>query len=146
MEMIATVVSSDSRGLLVIDAATGQEVFVNYCCPLAFRPGERVHITYTGAMTFSIPPQISATLVVPYRATPTTPPAQTYSEIRRATILQIRRGVLIVRDPGQNNRQVTVNYPYAHHFCVGNRINIQYETAFLNGGYTINATEVFPVC
>lgn len=145
MEMIATVIRSDARGLLVRDAGTGQEVYVNYCCPLAFRSGEVVRITYTGTMTPSIPPQISATLVVRYTHTPTpTPPS--YSEIRRATILQIRRGSLLVRDPGHNNRQVTVNYPYAHHFCVGNRVDIRYETAFLNGGYAVNATEVFPVC
>lgn len=49
--------------LLVCDLCTCQEVVVhtdNACC---FRPGQCVCITYGGAMTMSIPPQISADCV-----------------------------------------------------------------------------------
>ena len=46
--------------LLVCDLCACQEVLVhtnNACC---FRPGQCVCIEYSGAMTMSIPPQISA--------------------------------------------------------------------------------------
>ena len=49
--------------LLVCDLCTCQEVLVhtgNACC---FRPGQCVRITHGGAMTMSIPPQISADCV-----------------------------------------------------------------------------------
>lgn len=144
MFMTATVIRIDARGLLVRDMETGEEFFVNFSNASSFNPGDLVRITYTGTMTPSIPPQISATSVVLLNST--AQPQPTYSEIRRAAILQVRRGVLLIRDPSRNNRQVTVNYPYAHHFCVGQRVNIQYETVFLNGGLTINATEVSPAC
>lgn len=151
MEMIATVISTDSRGLLVIDSATGNEVFVNFNNAGAFRPGDIVRILYTGTMTLSIPPQITATSVTRWNTTPSRPtpmpPQQTnFSEIRRATVLQVRRDFLLVRDPANNNRQVGVNYSYAHHFCVGQRVNIRYETAFIDSRLTVNATDVFPVC
>lgn len=144
MIMVATVIRIDARGLLVRDMETGQDVFVNFLGAASFRPGDVVQITYTGTMTASIPPQISATSVVLLSSV--AQPQPTFSEIRRAVILQVRRDVLIVRDPARNNRLVTVNYPYAHHFCVGNRVNIRYETAFINGGLTINATDIFPAC
>ena len=49
--------------LLVCDLCNAQEVLVhtdNACC---FRVGQCVCITYSGAMTMSIPPQISAECV-----------------------------------------------------------------------------------
>ena len=51
--------------LLVCDLCTCQEVLVhteNACC---FQVGQRVCIEYNGAMTMSIPPQISAACVKP---------------------------------------------------------------------------------
>lgn len=143
MFMNATVISIEPRGLLVRDMETGEEFFVNFGNTAAFSPGDTVRITYTGTMTPSIPPQISATAIERTTTVPQPPP--TYSEIRRAQILQIRRNVLIVRNP-LNSQQVTVNYQYAHHFCIGQKVNIQYETAFLNGGYTVNATDIIPLC
>lgn len=151
MFMTATVISVNSRGLLVRDSATGQEVFVNFNNPAAFSPGNVIRISYNGIMTHSIPPQISAnsitrlTQATPSRPTPTPP---SFSEIRRAVILQVRNNALIIRDPGRNNQQATVNYPYAHHFCVGQRVNIQYETVLLGnqGQLIINATDVIPTC
>lgn len=52
--------------MLVCDLCTCQEVLVhtsNACC---FRPGQCVRITFNGAMTMSIPPQISADCVKPF--------------------------------------------------------------------------------
>lgn len=155
MFMTATVIRIESRGLLVRNMANGQEVFVNFSNPGLFRPGDTVRIAYTGTMTFSIPPQISATSVVrvstaqpprpPACQCPQCPPQPSFSEIRNATIIRVGRNVLLVRNP-VNNQQVTVNYPNAHFFRVGQRVNIRYETAFLNGGYTVNATDVSLVC
>lgn len=46
--------------LLVRDCRTGQEVRVNTPRARRFRRGESVVVQYSGAMTMSIPPQISA--------------------------------------------------------------------------------------
>lgn len=61
--MRARVLRVDCCQLLVCDLCGCQEVLVhtdNACC---FRPGQCVCITYSGAMTMSIPPQISADCV-----------------------------------------------------------------------------------
>ena len=58
--LCGTVVCVSSGNLLVCDRCTGQNVLVHtdraccYCC------GDEVRIEYSGAMTMSIPPQISA--------------------------------------------------------------------------------------
>ena len=49
--------------LLVCDLCTSQQVLVHTPDACCFRAGERVCITYSGAMTNSLPPQISATKV-----------------------------------------------------------------------------------
>ncbi len=46
--------------LLVRDCRTGQEVRVDLPRPGRFRPGESVIVQYSGAMTRSVPPRISA--------------------------------------------------------------------------------------
>lgn len=46
--------------LLVLDLDTRQRVLVNTPMAQFFRPGDQVNIWYDGAMTRSIPPQISA--------------------------------------------------------------------------------------
>lgn len=142
MLMNATVISTSPRSLLVRDSATGQEVLVHFNNARTFAPGDQVIITFNGMMTSSIPPQITATAI--QRTSATMPPSQT--EIRRAVVLQVRSGSLLVRNPGDNNRQVVVNYPYAHHFCVGQRLNIQYDSITLTTPVTVNATDVSPIC
>ena len=49
--------------LLVCDLNSCQEVLVHTNDACCFRPGQCVCITYSGAMTMSIPPQISAECV-----------------------------------------------------------------------------------
>lgn len=59
--MLATVVQAQGTQVLVTDNANGQEVLVNTrysTCNLS--QGDQVRIVYNGAMTASIPPQISA--------------------------------------------------------------------------------------
>lgn len=49
--------------LLVCDLCTSQEVFVHTPEACCFRVGDHVSIEYSGIMTMSIPPQISATRI-----------------------------------------------------------------------------------
>ena len=63
MVMIATVLSAQHGSLLVFDFANRQQVRVNTNDAFRFRPGDLVRIRYNGAMTMSIPPQISATSI-----------------------------------------------------------------------------------
>lgn len=64
MVMIATVISMRRDSLLVFDFANRQQVQVNTNDAFRFRPGDLVRIRYNGAMTMSIPPQISAISIV----------------------------------------------------------------------------------
>ena len=58
--LVARVLRVHRDHLLVRDCRTRQEVRVNTPRARRFRPGESVIIQYSGAMTRSIPPQISA--------------------------------------------------------------------------------------
>lgn len=60
MIMLATVISARSDHLLVIDLSNRQQVRVNTREAPRFRTGDLIRIRYNGAMTMSIPPQISA--------------------------------------------------------------------------------------
>lgn len=62
--MVATVLSVQRGNLLVFDFANRQQVQVNTNTAFHFCPGDLVRIRYNGAMTMSIPPQISATSIV----------------------------------------------------------------------------------
>lgn len=64
MIMLATVVSVRDDHLLVIDLSNRQQVRVNTREASRFRLGDIVRIRYSGAMTRSIPPQISAIRIV----------------------------------------------------------------------------------
>jgi len=142
MIMFATVIQSDPDSLLVRDLSTGGEVQVNTPDANQFAPGDQVRITFSGAMTLSIPPQISATNI--QRIPGSTPEPHPTSEIR-ATILQRRHNSLLVWD-ANNNREVIVNYPYAYHFCAGQRIVVNYDTIRLSNPPEVNATDIIPIC
>lgn len=60
MTMCAVILEIDGRRILVRDSKTDQEIVVNTRCNCNFRVGDRVIIFHSGAMTMSIPPQISA--------------------------------------------------------------------------------------
>lgn len=60
MTMCAVILEISDRRLLVRDSKTDQEIAINTRCNCNFRVGDRVIIVYNGAMTRSIPPQISA--------------------------------------------------------------------------------------
>lgn len=63
--MLATVQEVQDTYLLVFDQCTKQEVIVHTPCACRFSPCERVCIVYSGAMTRSIPPQITAIRITP---------------------------------------------------------------------------------
>lgn len=60
MIMCATVLEVNNGNLLVRDSRTEQEVVVNTSCACRFSSDDRVRIVYNGAMTNSLPPQISS--------------------------------------------------------------------------------------
>lgn len=64
MVMIATILSAQRGNLLVFDFANRRQVRVNTNDAFRFGPGDLVRIRYNGAMTMSIPPQISAISIV----------------------------------------------------------------------------------
>lgn len=56
----ATVLRGGRCRLCVCDHCTGQEIIVHTPCACHFRRGDCVCIKFSGAMTMSIPPQITA--------------------------------------------------------------------------------------
>ncbi len=75
MIMQAIVIDVQWEWLLVLDLETRQRVLVHTPDARRFRPGELVLIWYSGAMTRSIPPQISAFSIVPMPPEAIRPPA-----------------------------------------------------------------------
>jgi len=144
--MFATVIESDSESLLVRDVRTGDEVRVFFRGSDRFMPGDRIIITYSGAMTRSIPPQITATSIQRIASVnpPMPQPQPTQTEFR-GVVLQRRHNSLLVRDT-MNGRQVIVNYPYAHHFCVSQQIDVKYDTITLSDPPRVDATDITPIC
>ena len=63
MTMRATVLEVRDGALLVRDHSTGQEVVCLSPCAACFRTGERICLHFSGAMTASLPPQITATCI-----------------------------------------------------------------------------------
>lgn len=61
--MTARVLEVRCASLLVCDCATGQQVQVNTADACCYRAGECLCIHYDGAMTTSLPPQISASCI-----------------------------------------------------------------------------------
>lgn len=60
MTMCATVLRVQNGELLVCDHCTHQRIVVHSLATSCFQPGDRVRIEYDGAMTRSIPPQLTA--------------------------------------------------------------------------------------
>lgn len=146
MVMIATVIRTEPRNLLVRDSETGNEVLVHFSGSNRLSPGDRVRIVYSGAMTHSIPPQITAISVQRIQRPPAPPAPQPPGPTEmRAVVLQRSRTSLLVRDT-RDNRQVRVNYPYAHHFCVGQQIVVRYESITLSNPPQVAAIDISPVC
>lgn len=65
MTMQGAVIEFHRDRLLIRDCDRRQQVIVHTPHARKFRPGDRIWIFYSGAMTKSIPPQISAIKIVP---------------------------------------------------------------------------------
>lgn len=63
--MNARVLRTGRCELLVCDLCGSQEVLVHTDSACCFQPGQCVCVTYSGAMTRSVPPQITADCVKP---------------------------------------------------------------------------------
>lgn len=61
--MRATVLQVDPQNILVCDHSTNQEVLVHTEDACRFSQGNRVCIHFSGIMTMSIPPQITANCI-----------------------------------------------------------------------------------
>lgn len=61
--MVASVISVECCSLLVCDHCTRQQVLVHTDEACCFSCGDCVCIHYNGAMTMSVPPQITATCI-----------------------------------------------------------------------------------
>ena len=58
--MTGVILEINEKQILIRDEATNQEVVVHTSCVCNLAVGDRVHVLYSGRMTMSIPPQISA--------------------------------------------------------------------------------------
>lgn len=146
MTMNAVIIRVQPGSLLVNDLSNNQEVLVHYRSPNCFSSGDNIKITYDGRMTFSIPPQITASSIqLIHPAAPPQPPHQSTPAETRVTVIQQGRGFLMVRNI-RNSSLMRVNYPNAHHFCVGQRIIVKYDSIIMSNPAVINALDIIPVC
>lgn len=141
MTITATVLEVNPNSLLVRNEANDEEVLVFTRNASQYSVGDRIIITFNGQMTFSIPPQITATSIQRLSAAP---PTSQPSEMR-AEVLQRGRNFLIVRNT-QNRQQFRVEYQFAHHFCVRQRVVVSYDTITFDNPPRVTATDIVPVC
>lgn len=161
MVMLAMVLSVESGSLLVRDLNTNQEVRVNTNDARRFSQGDRIAILYSGAMTRSIPPQISAISIQKLPAgiapappiTPTPPitpappiaPAPPAYREMNAIVVQKSDNALLVRNLDSNTIYL-INSPYSRFFCLGQRIIVRYNSITMTNPPEIHAVDILPVC
>lgn len=155
MVMLAIVLRVDPGSLLVRDVSNNQEVRVNTRESQRFSQGDRVAIFYNGAMTASIPPQISAISIqkLPGGIFPTPPAAPTaptppitpaYTEMN-ALVVQKGDNTLLVNNLDTNTLYL-VNSSYSRFFCVGQRIIVRYNRIRMTNPPEVDAVDILPVC
>lgn len=155
MVMIATVLSVGDGFLLVRNLSNNQEVRVNTRDAQRFARGDQIAIFYNGAMTASIPPQISAISIqkipsgilpnIPTPpAPPTTPTTPAYTEMN-AIVVQKRDNALLVNNLDTNTLYL-VNSSYSRFFCVGQRIIVRYDRIRMTNPPEVDAVDILPVC
>lgn len=146
MTMTATVIQVGPQSLLVRNEENNEEVLVNFRNSNRFSVGDRIRITFNGQMTFSIPPQITATSIQRLGSISPAPPSpQLRPSEMRAVVLQTGRNFLIVRNT-RTGQQMRVEYIHAHHFCIRQQIIVRYDTITMTTPPTVTATDILPVC
>jgi len=143
MDMIATVIQTDAGHLLVENSSTGEEILVFSRDAGNFFFGDRILITFNGAITPSIPPQIAA-ISIQWLPDFTFPPELNEAEMR-ATILQRMHNSLLVWDI-DNNSDVIVSYTYSHHFCIGQQVIVRYDSIKLSNPPEATAVDIISIC
>ena len=114
MIKFATVLEVNPDSLFVRDT-TGQEILVYTRNAQQFTPGDFVRIIYNGAMTLSLPPQISAIFVTLVRRG-----ARVCGEI-----LSIGQGNFLLADA--EGGEIQVNFQNAFTFAPGDTVCVQYN-------------------
>ena len=114
MIKFATVLEVNPDSLLVRDNS-GQEILVYTRNAQQFTPGDFVRIIYNGAMTLSLPPQISAIFVTLVRRG-----AQVCGEI-----LSLGRDSFVLRDADGAHFQV--NWEDTYSLAAGDTVCVQYD-------------------
>lgn len=147
MFLNAMILEINPGRMLVRDLSNNNEVLVHYRNAGRFSRGDCVRITHTGAMTFSIPPQITAISIQRTQGCvrPPDPPSQSRPSEMRATIIQRQRGGLLVRNM-RDNRQMFVRTPFSHHFCPRQRIIVTYNTIIMNNPPEVTAIDISQIC
>lgn len=146
MVMLAIVLSVGVGNLLVRDLSNNQEVRVNTRDARRFAPGDRVAILYNGAMTASIPPQISAISIQRLQGgSVPAPPVSPWTQMN-ARVVQKRDNALLVNNLDRNNALYLVNSPYSRFFCNGQMIRIWYDRIRLSNPPEVDAVDILPVC
>jgi len=145
MVMLAIVLSVGVGNLLVRDLSNNQEVRVNTRDARRFAPRDRIAILYNGAMTASIPPQISAISIQRLSGgTGPAPPVNPWTEMN-ARIIQRRGNALLVTNLDDGSRYL-VNSPYNRFFCIGQTILVRYDRIRLGNPPEVDAVDILPVC
>jgi hypothetical protein len=163
MQMTGTVLSLGPRTLTVRNEESGEAVVVNFNNPRAFNVGDRVRVTYTGIMTMSEPPQITATNIQRAPAQPPhRPPGDVFHpqppvfqpqppvftpiprEIR-AQVIRREHNFLIVRNVS-NNQILRADTRDARFFCPGRFVTIRFNSIFPGIPPRMDVIEVLPVC
>ena len=114
MIKFATVLETNPDSLLVRDSS-GQEILVYTRNARQFTPGDFVRIIYNGAMTLSLPPQISAIFVTLVRRG-----ARVCGEI-----LSLGRDSFVLRDADGAHFQV--NWEDTYSLSAGDTVCVQYD-------------------
>lgn len=140
MIIIATVIRTEQRSLLVRNCENNEEILVHFRNAHRFTSGDCIRIIFDGMMTRSIPPQITATSIERTQC----PPPHHSNELR-AVVLSTSRTHLLARDMS-NSMQIRINYPFAYHFCPGQEIIVRHESMRMTNPPQFNATDIIPIC
>jgi hypothetical protein len=151
--MTGTVLSIGPRTLTVRDEESGEAIVVNFNNPRAFNVGDRVRVTYTGVMTASEPPQITATNIQhapagPQFRPPFHPSPPVFTPIPReirAQIIRRENNFLIVRNTA-NNQILRADTRDARFFCPGRFVTIRFNSISPGLPPRMDVIEVLPVC
>lgn len=134
------------RSLLVREIGSRNEILVNNVFNAQnFSRGNCVRIHYTGQMTLSIPPQISAISVENIECDPERPSSPSRPSEMTAIVLQRRRNELLTRNLS-NNHEIIVRTPHADHFCIGQRLIVTYDSILMNNPPEVEAISIRSIC